>query len=114
FVIQMKNLLGSEYSDFESALHETPPASVRLNPFKPENQLPLADSVPWCPEGYYLKNRPVFTIDPFFHAGHYYVQEASSMFVDFILKNLKLKSNSKILDLCSAPGGKSTLILSHL
>lgn len=114
FVIQMKNLLGSEYSDFESALREQPPVSIRLNPLKQGHEFSLFQQVPWCEHGYYLDKRPVFTIDPFFHAGHYYVQEASSMFLDFVLKSINLKSNSKVLDLCSAPGGKSTLILSHL
>ncbi len=114
FVIQMKDLLGSEYQDFASALQEQPPVSVRLNPFKSEHELSLMNSVPWCAQGFYLKERPVFTIDPFFHAGHYYVQEASSMFLDYIIKFINLKNNSKVLDLCSAPGGKSTLLLSHM
>jgi 16S rRNA C967 or C1407 C5-methylase (RsmB/RsmF family) len=114
FKVQMKNLLGPEYPDFEEALHISSTPSVRLNPFKSEHQLPLAEPVPWCSGGYYLKERPNFTIDPFFHAGHYYVQEASSMFIDYILRSINFKTNSKILDLCSAPGGKSTLLLSFL
>lgn len=114
FINQMKNLLGSEYSDFEASLHEQPSVSIRINPSKTENEFNLSQKVPWCADGYYLESRPVFTIDPFFHAGHYYVQEASSMFIDTILKKLKLKKNPRILDLCSAPGGKSTLLLAHL
>jgi NOL1/NOP2/fmu family ribosome biogenesis protein len=67
--------------------------------------------VPWCAEGYYLNERPSFTFDPLFHAGAYYVQEASSMFIDHIIKYIKPKDEAiKVLDLCAAPGGKSTLI----
>lgn len=114
FKLQMKNILGQEYSDFIEALHREPMVSIRTNPAKPENQLELFKPVPWCPTGHYLKERPVFTIDPFFHAGHYYVQEASSMFLDYVLNSIEIPLNPKILDLCSAPGGKSSLILSYL
>src|SRR4030095_5372686 len=65
--------------------------------------------------GYYLPERPVFTLDPLFHAGVYYVQEASSMFLEQALKqSVDLSQPIKILDLCAAPGGKSTLIESLL
>jgi 16S rRNA C967 or C1407 C5-methylase (RsmB/RsmF family)/NOL1/NOP2/fmu family ribosome biogenesis protein len=114
FKKEMIHILGSDYPDFESSMHERTPVSIRMNPAKPQHELTVARQIPWCPEGYYLKERPLFTMDPFFHAGHYYVQEASSMFLDFILKSLDLKSEPLILDLCSAPGGKSTILLSHL
>ncbi len=86
--------------------------SIRLNPKKPiELDFELADRIQWCENGYYLNDRPKFTLDPLFHAGCYYVQEASSMFVSYILKELKLRERDiKALDLCAAPGGKSTLI----
>ncbi|WP_312697263.1 methyltransferase RsmF C-terminal domain-like protein [Sphingobacterium mizutaii] len=86
--------------------------SIRLNPKKPtELDFELADRIHWCENGYYLNDRPKFTLDPLFHAGCYYVQEASSMFVSYILKELKLwERDIKALDLCAAPGGKSTLI----
>ena len=71
------------------------------------------DKVPWSSFGYYLPSRPSFTLDPFFHAGLYYVQEASGMFLEQALKQtLDLSHSVKILDLCAAPGGKSTLIQS--
>src|SRR5690349_3092264 len=71
--------------------------------------------VPWSSNGYYLTERPIFTLDPLFHAGCYYVQEASSMFLEQALKqNVDLNLPIKILDLCAAPGGKSTLIQSLL
>lgn len=91
-----------------------PPTSIRTNPFKllaPKSN----KKVPWCNEGYYLDARPSFTFDPLFHAGAYYVQEASSMFIGHILNYIKPKDNAvKILDLCAAPGGKSTLINSAM
>jgi len=86
--------------------------SVRLNPEKacPE-ALSALEKVPWCEHGRYLDERPVFTLDPFHHAGCFYVQEASSMFLDHILSQLGLKGGeTRALDLCAAPGGKSTLL----
>jgi 16S rRNA C967 or C1407 C5-methylase (RsmB/RsmF family)/NOL1/NOP2/fmu family ribosome biogenesis protein len=69
--------------------------------------------VPWCQYGYYLKERPSFTFDPLFHAGCYYVQEASSMFLEQVLQQtVDLSKAVKVLDLSAAPGGKSTHIQS--
>lgn len=69
--------------------------------------------VPWSTTGYYLAERPSFTFDPYFHAGAYYVQEASSMFLERALKqSCDLTTPLKVLDLCAAPGGKSTLLQS--
>ncbi|GGE34361.1 methyltransferase RsmF C-terminal domain-like protein [Sphingobacterium cellulitidis] len=86
--------------------------SIRLNPQKPTTlDFELTKPVQWCNLGFYLKERPKFTLDPLFHAGCYYVQEASSMFIAHILRLLKLDQNEiKALDLCAAPGGKSTLL----
>jgi 16S rRNA C967 or C1407 C5-methylase (RsmB/RsmF family) len=73
--------------------------------------------VPWCRNGYYLKKRPNFTMDPLLHAGCYYVQEASSMFLDEVLRQyspLLLEGSGEALDMCAAPGGKSTLLRSVL
>ena len=73
----------------------------------------LAGQVPWASDAYYLKSRPSFTMDPLFHAGTYYVQEASGMFVSHALKHIADPTQKmKILDLCAAPGGKSTLVQS--
>jgi 16S rRNA C967 or C1407 C5-methylase (RsmB/RsmF family)/NOL1/NOP2/fmu family ribosome biogenesis protein len=92
--------------------------SIRLNPLKNNNcQLSTINRQPidWCPYGYYLPKRPSFTLDPTFHAGAYYVQEASSMFLWHILKQtIGTKTQGlKVLDLCAAPGGKSTLLASY-
>jgi len=86
--------------------------SVRLNPDKawPEPFRTL-EKVPWCALGRYLDERPAFTLDPFYHAGCFYVQEPSSMFLDHMLSQLGWKgSETRALDLCAAPGGKSTLL----
>jgi 16S rRNA C967 or C1407 C5-methylase (RsmB/RsmF family)/NOL1/NOP2/fmu family ribosome biogenesis protein len=73
----------------------------------------ISGKVPWAPDAFYLESRPSFTLDPFFHAGSYYVQEASGMFLSFALKQIAdLSKKLKVLDLCAAPGGKSTLIQS--
>jgi 16S rRNA C967 or C1407 C5-methylase (RsmB/RsmF family)/NOL1/NOP2/fmu family ribosome biogenesis protein len=83
------------------------PPEIKDPPFK------IIDKVPWSTDSYYLSDRPSFTMDPFFHAGLYYVQEASGLFLAFALKQIAdLTKNLKVLDLCAAPGGKSTLIQS--
>ncbi len=87
--------------------------SIRLNPYKPITFDTLTNKIPWCTQGYYLAERPSFTIDPTFHAGAYYVQEASSMFLEQVFQQtVDLSAPIKVLDLCAAPGGKSTLIQS--
>jgi 16S rRNA C967 or C1407 C5-methylase (RsmB/RsmF family)/NOL1/NOP2/fmu family ribosome biogenesis protein len=92
--------------------------SIRLNPAKPISQfrnfkISRSNKVQWSEFGYYLEQRPSFTFDPLFHAGCYYVQEASSMFLEQALKQtLDLSRPLKILDLSAAPGGKSTHIQS--
>ena len=89
--------------------------SVRLNPFKPSKAFTGENQVPWCKAGRYLPERPSFTADPLFHAGCYYVQEASSMFLEQVLKSsIDLSNDLRVLDLCAAPGGKSTLLNSLL
>lgn len=117
FVAAMREQLGvDEYSIFENTLHLEPPVSVRLNPLKP-SAFPDAEPVPWCPDGCYLPQRPSFTFDPLFHAGCYYVQEASSMYLSYVMRHVLHLSGdeySVVLDLCAAPGGKSTLLLSEL
>ena len=89
------------------ALGTEPAVSVRLNPAKPAPAL-TGEPVPWCPDGRYLRERPQFTLDPEFHAGAYYVQEASSQAVGYLLRGVETEGR-RILDLCAAPGGKTTL-----
>lgn len=94
--------------------HRTPVVSIRINPKKLDHS-PFVGSekIPWSSTGFYLPERPFFTFDPLLHAGAYYVQEASSMFLEQCLRQTAdLQSPLKVLDLCAAPGGKSTLIQS--
>ena len=109
--------------ELTEGLQGTPSVSIRLNPARTGNMsngngteilIEGADGqVPWCKEGIYLKERPVFTADPLLHAGCYYVQEASSMFLSHVIRHLCLRPRMA-LDLCAAPGGKSTLLRSLL
>ena len=119
FTDYTRQLMGDErFERYLQSFEEEPPVSIRLNPRKTEGMTVVeGEPVPWCCNGWYLKKRPVFTFDPLLHAGCYYVQEAASMFLDEVLRqqivNSKL-SNSKCLDLCAAPGGKSTLLRAAL
>lgn len=99
------------FLDFEQA-HQTPaPISIRINSKKHTDINTNLKPVPWCPQGYYLPQRPVFTLDPLLHAGAYYVQEAGSMLSGFVFDQLfPNKEHLTVLDLCAAPGGKSTHI----
>ncbi|EJX06241.1 tRNA and rRNA cytosine-C5-methylase [gut metagenome] len=112
FIAYTRSLLGEEeYEKLAAALELEPPVSVRLNQTKWPVQ--LAHRVPWSAQGFYLEERPTFTFDPLFHAGCYYVQEASSMFVEQVVRQY-VAAPVVILDLCAAPGGKSTHIRSVL
>jgi 16S rRNA C967 or C1407 C5-methylase (RsmB/RsmF family)/NOL1/NOP2/fmu family ribosome biogenesis protein len=112
FEKQMQHLLGDRYPDFIRSLETPAPVSVRLNPRK-RSAFDDARVVPWCRDGRYLDQRPSFTLDPHLHGGSYYVQEASSMFVEQALtQSVDVAQPLRVLDLCAAPGGKSTHLLS--
>ena len=97
------------------ALLSPPDVSVRLNAAKGAVPDAGADVVPWCPQGIYLTDRPAFTFDPALHQGLYYVQDASSMILDYVARRIAAdKQPLRWLDACAAPGGKSTAILSAL
>ena len=102
------------------------PVSIRLNPFKGCDG-PEGSPVPWSPYGRILPERPNFTLDPLFHAGCYYVQDSSAMYVGHIFRKLLsgpglLSGRSatiplqplRVLDLCAAPGGKTTDLAASL
>ena len=104
---------GFDEIKFIEAQLQSPVTSIRLHPKKKINAPENSVKIPWCENGFYLKERPSFTYDPLFHAGCYYVQEASSMFLEFVLQqSVDLSQSLKVLDLCAAPGGKSTLVAS--
>ena len=120
FVRMMHEQYGADTADsLCHALCDTEPeVSIRLNPRKGKT-LSIenldVEACPWCPDAYYLHERPAFTFDPLLHAGAYYVQEASSMYVSQLLRHhFPVSGPSAALDLCAAPGGKSTLLASLL
>ncbi|MBC8173194.1 MAG: RNA methyltransferase [Chitinophagales bacterium] len=111
FLKSLQHVAGFREAEFITAHGISAPVSVRMNPKKKTDQFSRNKTVPWSASGFYLEERPSFTLDPLFHAGTYYVQEASSMFLEYIFKKITdLSYPLKILDLCAAPGGKSTLI----
>lgn len=115
FLEQLKTVLDDQgIQDFRKSLEKPTPTSIRFNLQKTTSQSADMVPVPWCPSAYYLPERPAFTLDPSFHAGAYYVQEASSTFLHHIVTTLQLPGASIVLDLCAAPGGKSTLLSSYL
>lgn len=120
FEERMKKQLSGEAEAFLEALCTEAPVSIRLNPGKPADpkylfpDTQIKEQVAWCENGRYLDRRPLFTLDPCLHGGAYYVQEASSMFLHHILKQVMPSGPIRVLDLCAAPGGKSTLIASLL
>ncbi len=109
FISRMQQLLGEEYVAFEEALTTAmQPVSIRVNVVKGALLPAQSSLVPWSGGvGCYLSQRPTFTFDPLFHAGAYYVQEAASMFIGAVIKQY-IDTPVRYLDLCAAPGGKST------
>lgn len=95
-----------------ASLETESPTSIRFNPYKARRPAD-AETVPWCADGIYLPSRPQFTVDPLFHAGAYYVQEASSQFIDFIARHEGLEGK-RVLDACASPGGKTTIYATHV
>ena len=118
FIRNTREVMGEErFQQYLKSFDEEVPVSIRLNPLKSQGLTVMegAERVPWCQNGYYLPRRPQFTMDPLLHAGCYYVQEAASMFLDEVLRQHLLPLTSHhALDLCAAPGGKSTLLRSAL
>ncbi len=113
FIEYTRMLFGEErFSQFLSALSDEPVVSIRHNPAKRAAEL-CGESVAWAADACYLDTRPFFTADPLFHAGCYYVQEASSMFLEQVLRQY-VDAPVRMLDLCAAPGGKSTHAISLL
>lgn len=120
FIVQAESLLGKdEASRLLQALATEQPTSIRLNSKRLsadgcQKVAEVGELIPWTTDGYYLSQRPAFTFDPLLHAGCYYVQEASSMFVEQAMRRYASDAPLLMLDLCAAPGGKSTLLRSLL
>lgn len=125
FTLMMRSLLKDEADDFFVAMSRPPVVSVRLNSRKPGAEFPEGAPVKWCPTGFYLPERPQFTLDPLLHAGAYYVQDASSMIhYEVVGRILRVLSDAcgktdgavplSVLDLCAAPGGKTTAMIDAL
>ncbi len=117
FLQSLEGVVGFDKAAF-GAVHSSGETvtAIRVNPNKNPNHLLFEHTspVPWCPHGHYLESRPSFTLDPNFHAGAYYVQDASSMFLWQALEQVVGDSDGlKVLDLCAAPGGKSTLLSTY-
>lgn len=118
------SLLGEEEGKrLIDALNSPPVTSIRLNVRKPGAEFTEMQQVPWCKSGYYLASRPEFILDPLLHAGAYYVQDASSMIYETVTERLLsyfakqssgMDFNLKVLDLCAAPGGKTTAMINAL
>lgn len=117
FLKHIAHCQGFDEDSFTAAHNEPPGITIRINSSKiVDRSIVLADDntlsgVPWCNEAYFLRERPSYTLDPLFHAGAYYVQEASSMFLQHAIQCVfKNGTGYKALDMCAAPGGKSTLM----
>ena len=120
FITSLAGLPGFDETSFVKT-HQAPAdfTAIRLNQFKPFDLaahpfMQAMSPMDWCQEGYYLTGRPSFVLDPLWHAGAYYVQEASSMFLHTIIHQLAdTEKYYKVLDLCAAPGGKTTLLANY-
>jgi 16S rRNA C967 or C1407 C5-methylase (RsmB/RsmF family)/NOL1/NOP2/fmu family ribosome biogenesis protein len=113
FVKRIHSQFSDEADAFLSAIQNMAEVSVRQNPDKQPVEFSIDSTVQWCSMGSYLKEKPAYTLDPLFHAGAYFPQEASSMFLWHVLSHVYEKNseaNLRVLDLCGAPGGKSTML----
>jgi 16S rRNA C967 or C1407 C5-methylase (RsmB/RsmF family)/NOL1/NOP2/fmu family ribosome biogenesis protein len=113
-LISLEHIKNYDADAFKSIHEQNSPVSIRINPNKNSHIYHSENKVGWCEYGYYLAQRPSFTLDPLFHAGCYYVQEASSMAIAQAFKQYIPNEPIKILDLCAAPGGKSTLAATYM
>ena len=114
FISQLHDLLPDEWEALADAITSSEPSvAVRVNDARGIGVPDEARCVPWCDQGFYLDGRPAFTFDPDWHAGRYYVQDASSMFIAHVIRHL-VDEPVRYLDLCAAPGGKTTAAMQAL
>ena len=115
FLKQLHRIMpDAEACSLADAIANTQPSvSIRVNKSKGAKVDARARRVPWCEEGIYLDERPQFTFDTDFQSGRYYVQDASSMFIGYAISKL-VSTPVRYLDLCAAPGGKTTSAIDAL
>ena len=114
FIDQLHGLLSDEWEQLSAAITASEPSvAVRVNDARGIAVPKSVRCVPWCSQGFYLDGRPAFTFDPDWHAGNYYVQDASSMFIAHVIRSL-IHEPVRYLDLCAAPGGKTTAAVQAL
>ncbi len=122
FIQRLEKQFGKNSSELVESFDKVSPTSIRVHPSKLKEF--SGEKIPWSQFGFYLKERPLFTIDPLLHSGCYYVQEASSMFLEqaftqlfssrLNVRDVPTEEKIAVLDLCAAPGGKSTHFASLL
>ena len=111
FIGQLRDMLPNEWEALVGAITSSEPSvAVRVNDAHGVGVPEGARCVPWCCQGFYLQDRPAFTFDTDWHAGRYYVQDASSMFIAHVIRHF-IHEPARYLDLCAAPGGKTTAAL---
>jgi 16S rRNA C967 or C1407 C5-methylase (RsmB/RsmF family)/NOL1/NOP2/fmu family ribosome biogenesis protein len=111
FISRIQQQFPNDADTFIAAIDDAPATSIRFNPSKYSGE--ISNPIPWTQFGSFLAERPIFTKDPLLHSGVYYVQESSSMLIEqFFTQVIKDDSSIRVLDLCAAPGGKSTHIAS--
>ena len=114
FIEQLRGLLPDEWDALAGAITSSEPSvAVRVNSARGVGVPEGARRVPWCDQGFYLEDRPAFTFDTDWHAGRYYVQDASSMFIAHVIRHF-IHEPVRYLDLCAAPGGKTTAAIQAL
>ena len=114
FIEQLRGLLPDEWEALVRAITTSEPSvAVRVNEARRVRVQDGLRCVPWCQQGFYLCDRPAFTFDTDWHAGHYYVQDASSMFIAHVIRHF-IQGPVRYLDLCAAPGGKTTAAIQAL
>ena len=114
FIEQLRGLLPDEWEALTDAIASSEPSvAVRVNEARGVGVPDVARRVPWCEQGFCLDGRPAFTFDTDWHTGYYYVQDASSMFIAHVIKHF-IHEPVRYLDLCAAPGGKTTAAIQAL
>lgn len=123
FLDEISQLFPEEADDLFEALDNAPEVSIKINRRKITDTdiigYDLSDKVKWCESGFYLKERPKFTLNPLLHAGTFYVQDASSMIYETIMNGIvpmafDTSRTPAVIDLCAAPGGKTTSIINAI